>query len=82
MMKRFREWIPTRRQYVGITLVGLGISIIRHASAQDMSAITAALNAADTEVRSSVFPAVAGILAAIVLIAVAARAISVIVGRN
>ncbi len=55
--------------FVVVVVVGLGWS-----NASGLGEITSALNSAESEVRGSIFPAVAGILAAIMLIGVAASA--------
>lgn len=81
MMKWWVEWRPTFAHLVGVTAFGLLVAIMSQVFAQDFSAITSALSDANTEVRSSVFPAVAAILGAIVLIAIAAGVVNVI-ARN
>lgn len=80
MINAWRRWRPKFWHVVVITLAGLSVSIA--ARAQDFAEITGALSAANTEVRGSVFPAVAAILGAVVLIAVAARVVAVISSRN
>ncbi len=52
---------------VVVVVVGLG-----GVSASGLGELTGALNSAESEVRSSIFPAVAGILASIMLIGIAA----------
>lgn len=74
----WRSWRPSFAQVVAVTLLALAVSIGLDASAQDFSAITTALSDANTEVRTGVFPAVAAILGAVVLIGVAAGVVHVI----
>ena len=76
MRQVWRRWQPRYCHLVVITVVALCVSIA--VQAQDFSAITSALGDANAEVRGSVFPAVASILGAIVLIAVAAGVVNVI----
>lgn len=76
--RAWRNWRPKFWHVVAVGTAGLIVSIFRHANSQDFTAITDALESANTEVRSGVFPAVSAILGAIVLIAIAAGVVHVI----
>jgi hypothetical protein len=68
------------------TLVVLFVVVVmatgQMAAAQDMTALTGALSAAEEEVRDGIFPAVAGVFGALVLIGVAAAVVRVITRGN
>lgn len=78
-----RELVAVFRPGVARTVVlalviYLGLAVLGWATAQNMSAITGALNDANSEIRTSIFPAVSAVLGGLVVIAVAARVVYVI----
>lgn len=63
---------------MGALLVGIVVAVLALSMAmgQDLSALTAALEAAEAEARSSIIPAVAGILGIVVLLGAAGLVVS------
>lgn len=66
--------------FVVLLIIFAFLVILGHA--QDISELTTALQAGETEIRQGVMPAVVGILTAILLVAIAGSVVWVIVGRN
>lgn len=57
------------------------LQVVFGAGGPDLSAITGALSGSESEIRGSIFPAVVGILTAILLISIAAGVVHII-SRN
>ncbi len=56
--------------------------VLAQSEAPDLSAVTGALSSSNTEIRTGIFPAVVGIMTAILLIAVAAGIVRLIARNN